>query len=109
MDELNSIPVLRFLSFAPLLTLLYFTLLYLRVVLECSKEIILALKFFNLYISDLKAFLGVDDDTPKLISTPINSLMYADALYYSFNEWPWMKGQRSDSLTLGANRKPVSQ
>ena len=29
-------------------------------------------QFFNLYISDLKAFLGVDDDTPKLVSTPIN-------------------------------------
>ena len=34
-------------------------------------------QFFNLYISDLKAFLGVDDDTPKLVSTPINCLMYA--------------------------------
>ena len=37
-------------------------------------------QFFNLYISDLKAFLGVDDDTPKLVSTPINCLMYADDL-----------------------------
>ena len=32
---------------------------------------------FNLYISDLKAFLEVDDYTPKLVSTPINCLMYA--------------------------------
>ena len=37
-------------------------------------------QFFNLYISDLKAFLGVHDDTPKLVSTPINCLMYADDL-----------------------------
>ena len=37
-------------------------------------------QFFNLYISDLKAFLGVDDDTPKLVSTPINCLMYIDDL-----------------------------
>ena len=37
-------------------------------------------RFFNLYISDLKAFLGVDNDTPKLVSTPINCLMYADDL-----------------------------
>ena len=36
--------------------------------------------FFNLYISDLKAFLGVDDDTPKLVSAPITCLMYADDL-----------------------------
>ena len=41
-------------------------------------------QFFNLYIPDLKAFPGVDDDTPKLhvyvVSTPINCLMYADDL-----------------------------
>ena len=48
-----------------------------RVMSVCS---MLALDFFNLYISDLKAFLGVDNDTPKLVSTPINCLMYADDL-----------------------------
>ena len=53
--------------------------IFLRVMLECSKEIILALNF-NLYILDLKAFLWVDDDTSKLDSTPINCLMYADDL-----------------------------
>ena len=37
-------------------------------------------QFFNLYISAFKAFLGVDDDTPKLVSTPINCLIYADDL-----------------------------
>ena len=37
-------------------------------------------QFFNLYISALTAFLGVDDDTPKLVSTPINCLIYADDL-----------------------------
>ena len=37
-------------------------------------------QFCNLYISDLKAFLGVDDDTQKLVSTPINCLMYTDDL-----------------------------
>ena len=37
-------------------------------------------QFFNLYISDLKAFLGVDDDTPKLVRIPINCFMYADDL-----------------------------
>ena len=35
---------------------------------------------FNLYVSDLKASLGVDDDTPKLVSTHVNCLMYADDL-----------------------------
>ena len=35
---------------------------------------------FNLYISDLKAFLGVDDDTPKLVNSRINCLMYEDDL-----------------------------
>ena len=35
---------------------------------------------FNLYISDLKAFLGLDDDTPKLVNSRINCLMYADDL-----------------------------
>ena len=35
---------------------------------------------FNLYISDLKSFLGEDDDTPKLDSTPIYCLMYAGDL-----------------------------
>ena len=35
---------------------------------------------FNLYISDLKYFLGVDDDTPKLVNSRINCLMYADDL-----------------------------
>ena len=34
----------------------------------------------NLYISELKAFLGVDDDTPKLVNSRINCLMYADDL-----------------------------
>ena len=37
-------------------------------------------QFFNLYISALKAFLGVDDDTPRLVSTPINCLVNADDL-----------------------------
>lgn len=32
---------------------------------------------FNLYISDLKSFLGIDEDTPKLITSHINCLMYA--------------------------------
>ena len=41
---------------------------------------IISPQFFNLYISTLKAFLGVDDDTPKLVSTPINCLIYADDL-----------------------------
>ena len=35
---------------------------------------------FYLHISDLKSFLGEDDDTPKLVSTPIYCLMYADDL-----------------------------
>ena len=35
---------------------------------------------FNLYVSDLKEYLGVDDDTPKLVSSCINCLMYADDL-----------------------------
>ena len=34
----------------------------------------------HLYISDLKSFLGEDDDTPKIVSTPIYCLMYADDL-----------------------------
>ena len=44
--------------------------IFLRVMSECPQ-------FFNHYISDLKAFLGVDNDTPKLVSTLINCLMYA--------------------------------
>ena len=35
---------------------------------------------FNPYISDLKAFLGVDDDTPTLVNSRINCLIYADDL-----------------------------
>ena len=35
---------------------------------------------FNLNISDLKPFLGVDDDTPKLVNSRINCLIYADDL-----------------------------
>ena len=35
---------------------------------------------FNLYVSDLKGYLGMDDDTPKLVNSCINCLMYADDL-----------------------------
>ena len=35
---------------------------------------------FNLYISDLNAFLGVGDDTPKQVNSRINCLMNADDL-----------------------------
>ena len=31
---------------------------------------------FNLYISDSKAFRGVDDDKPNLVYSRINCLMY---------------------------------
>ena len=35
---------------------------------------------FNLYESDLKQYLGVDDDTPKLANSCFNCLMYVDEL-----------------------------
>lgn len=33
---------------------------------------------FNLYISDLQRFLGLDNDAPVLDTTSVNCLMYAD-------------------------------
>lgn len=35
---------------------------------------------FNLYVSDLKDYLGVDNATPKLVNSNVNCLMYADDL-----------------------------
>ena len=54
--------------------------------------------------------LLVDDlaagGTKNLRHTPRGLVTLYKAVQY---EWPWMKGQRSDSLTFGAYRKPVSQ
>ena len=40
--------------------------------------------FFNLYVSDLRNYLGVDEDKPKLVSSNTNCLMYADDLILIF-------------------------
>ena len=40
----------------------------------------ISLLLFNLYLSDLRDYLGVDEDTPKLVSSNINCRMYAEDL-----------------------------
>ena len=50
----------------------------LRVTLEFFKEY--QSPYFQFYVSDLKEYLGVDDDTPKLVNSCINCRMYADDL-----------------------------